>query len=136
MKKIDNINKLEIKYEDLTKYPEEVLYDICQFLKVDFENNMLNFYKDIRNNEAVYRSNLIFNPITTGSIGKWRTKMTDREIREYEIIAGNTLNKLGYDTLYNKYSLIYYFQDVLQLFYLLPLRLIQRLNQIFRQKKH
>lgn len=38
-------NKISLRYEDLAKYPQETISTICDFLKIDFQEQMMEFWK-------------------------------------------------------------------------------------------
>jgi hypothetical protein len=87
----------EIKYEELVSNTELTVQKMCEFLGEEYTPEMLDFYKD----KIPYKTdqqNLqnLARPIITDNTEKWRTKMTDRELRICEAITGSTLDKYGY----------------------------------------
>ncbi len=88
----------EIRYEDLLADPEPVVQGICSFLGVDCVPQMLEFYKndtpyptDARNNTNLSK------PLMRSNTQKWRTKMSGRDLRIFEAVAGPTLERFGYE---------------------------------------
>lgn len=88
---------LELRYEDLLDAPEQVVRGLCDFLGETFEPGMLLFHEaavhyptDPRN-----RTNLL-RPLMQDNKQKWRTRMSPRELRITEAVAGPTLARYGY----------------------------------------
>ena len=85
----------EIKYEDLTEFPEKHMNKICSFLEVPFDNQVLlsnmPMYVDKKRNASRIVKNA----------GKWRKSFSVKEIKKVEDIAGLTLKDFGYDIIYN-----------------------------------
>jgi hypothetical protein len=90
---------LQVRYEDLVAAPEQELRRICSFLGEEFAPAMLTFYnedrgprRDTRNAENLRR------PVMSGNTAKWRSQMTQRELRIFEALAGPTLKRYSYET--------------------------------------
>lgn len=90
---------LQVRYEDLVAAPEQELRRICSFLGEEFAPAMLTFYnedrgprRDTRNAENLRR------PVMSGNTAKWRTQMTQRELRIFEALAGSALKRYSYET--------------------------------------
>ncbi|NEQ76179.1 MAG: sulfotransferase [Okeania sp. SIO2C9] len=87
----------EVRYEKLLLNPQQVLKQMCAFLVEEYTPEMLNFYKD----NAPYRTdkqNLqnLSRPIISSNTEKWRTQMTERQLRIFEAVAGPTLERYSY----------------------------------------
>ena len=89
---------LQVRYEDLITAPEQELRRICAFLGEDFASNTLDFYRerralpqDRRNAEGLLL------PVMSNNTGKWRASMTPRELRIFEALAGDWLERHGYE---------------------------------------
>jgi hypothetical protein len=88
---------LQVRYEDIVTEPERELRRICNFLGEEFSPAMLAFYREDTDyptdprNEANLRR-----PPLADNIGKWRTRMTGRDLRIYEAVAGSYLERYGY----------------------------------------
>lgn len=101
---------LFVKYEDLVHSPMETLQKICAFLGIDFNEKMLEFYKNISNAEQQASDSLspeefkiiskmhknLALPINASHINKWKQEFSLREIRTIENIAGKTGDNFGY----------------------------------------
>lgn len=106
---------LEIYYEELVRNPEKLLRQICKFIELDFDPNMLKYYQyapgrlqehlerrqmdgSLLVSQAT-RYNQQINttlPLDVSKIGVWRNLLRADEIRQFEKIAGNTLQSFGY----------------------------------------
>ena len=104
--KLDSIEKaisglpegltLTITYEELLDNPKEIVKRICTFVKVAFEDAMLDFHKTSHNYIGEHHSKLIFKAIDNSNKEKWKTKLTPFEIRAYEVLCKKELEKFGY----------------------------------------
>ncbi|QSE97183.1 sulfotransferase family protein [Fulvivirga lutea] len=89
---------LSIRYEALVTNPENELRKVCDFLEVEFENNML---QNNRNSEALgdsvysHHENLK-KPIDTSSIGKWKSNLSTDQMTKVDTLISTELKKLGY----------------------------------------
>ncbi len=87
----------EVRYEQLVDNPAIVLRELCGFLSVPFEENMVVLQKpveyggDARNRMDIVGSNY----------GKWRTALSPQDIRRIEEVCGALLKDLGYDVSYD-----------------------------------
>ncbi len=84
----------EIKYEDLISDPETNIVKICEYLGETFEPNVIHFKKSQDPNN---KTPLLSKDLQSTNTGKWRAKMTDRQIKIFESLAGNTLVRCGYE---------------------------------------
>ena len=94
---LDENSFFEVHYEDLLSETEQVVQNICRFLGEDFAPEMLEFHT----NSAPYMTDRknqknLAKPILTKNAGKWRTEMTPRELRIFEAVAGEMLDRYGY----------------------------------------
>lgn len=88
---------LTVRYEDLLEAPERELRRICAFLGEAYHPEMLSFHKgqaayptDRRNEDNLRR------PVLTENIQKWQSRMSARELRIFEALAGASLERYGY----------------------------------------
>jgi hypothetical protein len=88
---------LAVRYEDLLESPEGELRRICAFLGEPYEEGMLTFYRqkvdyptDARNLAQLRR------PVRGENREKWRTRLSPREQRIFEALAGDWLERFGY----------------------------------------
>lgn len=92
---------IQIRYEDLIRDPERQLRDICMFIGIAFEFQMLEFWKTSEEFIEKQHSNLIFKPIDAANAEKWRTGLSEDQILQYEFIAKELLAYYGY-SVHNK----------------------------------
>ncbi len=87
-----------VQYERLVSNPETTLKEITDFLDIDFDKSMLMFYKTPSAKELsrFARHKNVMKPISTASVGRYKTVLTKKEIRIFENEAGNSLLALGY----------------------------------------
>jgi hypothetical protein len=84
---------LELRYEDILASPGEMLRKLCDFLEIEFTEALF----DLQPSENKGKTPLIHQPLKAENAGKWRTRMTQGQIRAFESVAGNTLVECGYE---------------------------------------
>lgn len=104
-KKVDII---VLKYEDMRRNTEDVLMEVLSFLKVDadqgrireaIQNNSIEEMKqkEERARQTVFKTRPRDVPfVHEGSVGGWRQKLTDAQVRLVEGYAGDSLIRTGY----------------------------------------
>ncbi len=89
---------IKVKYRDLITDPESILQNICSFLNVPFNQNMLNYF-DAEESIKTARSGKMWQnlsrPIMAGNYNKYFKELRLEEIKIFEIVAGDMLEKLG-----------------------------------------
>ena len=89
-------NCYEMWYENLVRNPESEIQELCKFLKIEFESNMIN-NKDTVSDKFFKQSHHISaaKPITDEFVGIYRKlPLEDRQLQVS--IMGENLRKLGY----------------------------------------
>ncbi len=104
-------NFLTIKYEDLLNSPEKTIKEVCQFLKIDFTEEMLNYHViinkqrdliDKENNQKKkeffyrYLKNLV-NPIEPKTSNSWKKTLSINEQKDVAFITEELASKYGYN---------------------------------------
>jgi hypothetical protein len=93
---------MTVRYESLTAHPKEVLQDICEFLALEFEPSMLEFYRNHLNVEPEIpdgrHHRLLAGPATTERIGRSRKAFSQSQIALVETCLGDEMRQLGYST--------------------------------------
>lgn len=86
-----------VRYEDLVREPEDQLNQIMSFLGEVFEPGQLGFHKvsDDWNTDARNRAQLR-RPISSASIGRWKTLLSPREVRIIEHVTMPVIERCGY----------------------------------------
>ncbi|HUR94369.1 MAG TPA: sulfotransferase [Gemmatimonadales bacterium] len=90
---------LTVRYEDLLAEPERELRRTSEFLGERFDPAMMAYHEgeaaayptDPRNEGNLRR------PILRQNSQKWRTRMSARDLRIFEALAGEALDRYGYD---------------------------------------
>lgn len=90
-----------IRFEDLLRYPESVLKQITNFLNIEFEENMTQYY--IRNNkmqlepkETLEWKKKTLEKLDTSRINKYKEVLSQNEIELFNSIAEKNLKKFKY----------------------------------------
>lgn len=89
---------LEIRYEDLVEDAEGEAKDLCDFLDIPFQADMLDYTEKAR--AVVLPSASELNPHVTekprSGVRSWEQEMSARDIEVFEAVAGDVLSELGY----------------------------------------
>ena len=99
MENIDLNRVFLISYEHLTKNTREVAQSLCKFLGVQYTESILDFYKTSEAGNAASSGKLwgnITNPFMTNNTARYKTEMSEEDIRIFESVAGEVMDKLGY----------------------------------------
>ncbi|GMQ91151.1 MAG: sulfotransferase [Gammaproteobacteria bacterium] len=86
-------------YEDLIDNPRDSMQNLCKFLGFPYTEAMLEFHQSGDAKQAASASKLWANvdkPIQSGNSGKFISEARREDIRIFESIAGDVLDKLGY----------------------------------------
>jgi hypothetical protein len=96
---------IELRYEDLCLHPKRILKKLCDFCDIPFEyQNMMKFYKEndkkcmVPLHRHAWHSNT-FRPLNTDRISIWQREMKTDDVLNFQKIAGDVLEKFGYDML-------------------------------------
>lgn len=88
-----------LKYEEFLKNPSQALSPILNALGLEWSGYMLDYYKS---DEARYTAAAgdmwknVIKPLDSSNMRHYSEKLSAEEIRIFERVAGNTLQKLGY----------------------------------------
>jgi hypothetical protein len=107
---VSKLNKyVEIRYEDLVCNTENTLRIICDFIDIDFDFNMLEYYKNadkrldefsdvgiLSKMEKLKIHKLTNNKPDKTRIQKWKKELTKEEIKTFNEIAGDLLDEFNY----------------------------------------
>jgi len=89
---------LEVRYENLVSAPEEILRQICSFSGINFQTQMLDFWKlstTVEHKHYAFHKNLQ-KPLFTSSIGKWVERLSETEQSYVLSHASSVLQQVGY----------------------------------------
>ena len=88
-----------LHYEHLVSKPEECLRNICQFLNLEFEPAMLNYYQQetalVNVSREPWKKNAV-KPVSESSLNRWQTDLSAQTIAEIEAIVYPDMQQLGY----------------------------------------
>lgn len=88
-----------VKYEDMVEEPEATMMRLCEFLDTEYRPDMLNFHETDEAHRAAQSSDLwgnVTQPIMKGNTGKFRIEASEKDVRIFESMAGDVLDKLNY----------------------------------------
>lgn len=120
---------LTIYYEKLVLESEKTLQNICDFIGVEFEPRMLNFYQRNTSSVNVEREPWKANakqPLNPELINRWQSELSASMILDIETLVWNDMIRIGYKLNSNLFKL---------LFRLSKLFLSQKRSQIKQQIK-
>ena len=91
-----------IRYEDLIDQPEKYLREICTFVGEEFQPAMLDYHRDglerVRLRPAAENIHTrIAQPPNKQRQGRWKKDLSVSQVRVFEAVAGELLQKLGYE---------------------------------------
>jgi hypothetical protein len=84
---------LEFRFEDMLNDQKTTLGRVCDFLGVEFSEQVINFQKSQDPNN---KTPLLKEGIKRDNQNKWPNRMTASQVRVFESIAGVTLARCGY----------------------------------------
>lgn len=91
-------NKLLIRYRDLVSYPQEVMQTVADFLEIDWDDGLL---LPTRNGGAWAGNSMHeqdFSGISTGSLGKYTSLFSEKDLVFLESWLGKTMTRYGWET--------------------------------------
>lgn len=97
-----------LRYEDLVRDPEKYLFDVCEFLGIPYNNEMLNFHKHKEDFKKLFSPNIfntnknLFDPVSQSNVGKWKNQLKRKEVIIADYIAGSYAEKYGYKRKYRE----------------------------------
>lgn len=112
---------LTLQYEKLVTDPEKHVSEVCSFINITFNPNMLDFHKTTTKiyNDASSKNDLmtnivknihlnLLNPVNCGQVDKWKEELTNSEIEIIDYIAGGYAKKYDYMSTTKVKGLSYY----------------------------
>ncbi|WP_158995687.1 sulfotransferase [Mucilaginibacter sp. L196] len=88
-----------LNYESLIQNPEKTIQELCNFLNITFSENMLQYYTSQTSKITAASGEMWKNlekPIMTNNTGNYLKSFEKNDLDIFELIAGDTLTKLGY----------------------------------------
>lgn len=96
----DDSQLFSISYEMLTGNTEQTLQDLCAFLNVEYHPAMMDFHASSEAKSTASSSSLWSNvtkPIMSQNSKKFLKQASEEEVKIFELVAGDVLDKLGYE---------------------------------------
>lgn len=88
-----------LSYERLINYPEETVTALCNFLNISYTADMLHYYTSHTSKATAASGEMWSNlekPIMKNNSGNFFTSFEENDLEIFELVAGDTLLKLGY----------------------------------------
>lgn len=88
-----------VSYESLTGTPEKATRDLCDCLGATYTDSMLEFHESSDAKSAAGASYIwgnVAKPLMTDNSNKFLREMSAEDIRLFELVAGESLDALGY----------------------------------------
>lgn len=87
----------ELRYEDLLDRPEEIAREICAFIDEEYSDEMLAFYKTTTSYKTDKGNDTnLTQPLMKSNKDKWKQALSQDEKRMFEAVAGDELERYGY----------------------------------------
>ncbi|MGY6274697.1 sulfotransferase family protein [Methylomonas sp. MgM2] len=83
----------ELKYESLLSSPQTVFQELCRFLNIEYSESLINFKKS----SETGKTPLLTQPLNRENRQKWKRRMSPKQTKIFEAIAGPTLSRCGYE---------------------------------------
>ena len=96
---IDENRFFSLNYETLITQPEATIKKLCNFLDIEYAENMLNFYTSKESKITAAAGEMWQNlekPIISNNTGKYLKELRQEEIEIFELINQDVLEKLNY----------------------------------------
>lgn len=112
--RLDANNYFQVHYEKLLNRPEETMREVCSFLGVAFQPDMLDARSGqdrLYNLELEPWKRKNEEPLDAGNIGKWKAEMPAAQAQVVQYLLGDLLREHGYEPAANRNRLtgmIYY----------------------------
>lgn len=93
-----------VRYEGLVFEPETVLRELCTFLTIPYQANMLRFYEEGlegRPDASRPHHTGLSRPLYQEKTYRWRQALSSEQVRTFERYAGGELRHLGYPCIGN-----------------------------------
>ncbi len=107
---------MEVRFEALVTNPSGTLTSICEFLELDFDRVMLQFFENAHSRLAEHQERVRSDGVVLATqqtrlmqqwrtttppditrVGSWRHVMTTEERQQFRLVAGSLLSELGYE---------------------------------------
>lgn len=126
-----------IKYEDLVKQPESQFGQLCDFLGIPEDIEIFNFHTRKTELENTFPAEImqryfssLMQPIDERKVGVYKQKLTLKQIRTADMIAGKIAEQAGYQREFTRFSVFNYLGAAPAIVYTKGLYLIGKMVKI------
>lgn len=98
-KKLPQDQFISVRYADLVRNPRDELQKLCDFMQIDFLEQMLEFHKSreaITTSQAGQMWSNVQKPIMSENVSKFLRELSLLDVSVFEAVAGEALTALGY----------------------------------------
>jgi len=98
---------IDLRYEDLISSPEQEMIRLSEFLKLKYNPIIFDYYNSVESKNTSIAGKMwenVAKPILTNNSKKFLKELTKEEILIFESVAGDVLEKLGYELVYPEES--------------------------------
>jgi len=110
---------LKVCYENLITDPEKELRKICDFIGSEYNSTALEYYHSEESHKTALSGAMWQNvqkPVISDNFNKFKTELKSEDILLFELVAGGTLEKLGYSCCYPNTGLHAFSSEEINLF--------------------
>jgi Sulfotransferase family len=93
---------VEVRYEDLLSDPEGTVRFLCRFIGLDFHPSMFRYTErsaEVAKGSAFPEAHTRLGLPPTKGLRDWRTQMTVEDLIAFELLTGDLLAELGYESV-------------------------------------
>jgi hypothetical protein len=130
-----------IRYEDLVKQPESRFGQLCSFLVIPEDPSIFSFHTRKDELERSFPPEILhryftslMQPIDDRKVGVYKQKLTAKQIRIADLVAGQIAEKAGYQREFTKFTLKEYLWVTPAILYTQGLYLIGKMVRILPYK--
>lgn len=90
---------IQVKYEDLLSRPQTVLKALCKFIGAEYSDEVMEYHQSSESKETANSGLMwqnVVKPVLSDNHNKFLKELSEEDIRIFEQVAGDTLEKLGY----------------------------------------
>jgi hypothetical protein len=113
-----------LRYEDLVTDPEKTTRSLCEFLGIDYDPSVFDFYKKKDEVNEIFSNTVwekfhenLLKPVNTGRMNTWQDKLSTEQVRMADQIAGKYADRLNYKRGDRRFSLLLFLKATPMLVY-------------------
>jgi len=91
-----------VRFEDIVLNPKETLNDICQWLNIDYSENMIKPTVLSRPTKGNNYNGMEFYEISAKNVGRWRERISEEEAAIIEFYFSNEMSSFGYEKSFSQ----------------------------------